>query len=625
MVAIKSVAAIAALSLVNTAQAWYNDLPSCLSPFEPFVYTGCYDNGQVGQPEALSLRTDLDQQNMTVEICVAHCKGNDYRLAGLSYYGVCYCGETVSTALLPEDQCTFPCSGNSSETCGGDTQINIWMDPTFPPLSEQTSITEYVPVGCWTDDSSDGKALFYRQDNLDTSTLTTELCLQSCLSGGFPFAGTEYAGECYCGVVVGNGTALASDASTCNMPCNGNSSEICGGPARLSLYVAKDLQSLEPCGTPPDTSSTITTTTTTSTTTPPPSSTSTSTTTTSTTTTSSSTTTTTTKTTTGYPTTKYPTTTTTSCTTTTSTTKHTTKYPTTKYPTTKYPTTKYPTTTTTTKSTTKHTTTTTAPVCTSTSVTPSNCEYSIGKWCSNPVPNWTDKKSCLVSWSQCALQGTSCFLKAGFPDSLSCFDYTTWCAELDIYCLTTCLTGDCSKSGFVKKYPAKGGLPPTTSTSTYPCPTTVVTTTTKATTTTAGYPTSSCPVATPTGICTQPSSSKYGYGPGHPVGGIPLPVVTCNNIKSDWSAGNVFKMYSDEDSSKCPSYPRPQCPSACADACETQYEQCEDVYTEGCKTGKFGQSSKDADAACKAQYSDCLAINKNVKGTGQCTSWSDGC
>jgi hypothetical protein len=75
MVAIKSLAAVAALSLVNSAQAWYNELPPCLTPFDPFVYTGCYDNGQPGTKEALSLRTDLDTQNMTVETCVAECKG----------------------------------------------------------------------------------------------------------------------------------------------------------------------------------------------------------------------------------------------------------------------------------------------------------------------------------------------------------------------------------------------------------------------------------------------------------------------------------------------------------------------------------------------------------------------
>ncbi|KAI0187770.1 WSC domain-containing protein [Xylaria flabelliformis] len=569
MVAIKSLAAITALSFVHTAHAWYNDLPSCLTPFDPFVYTGCYDNGQPGQPEALSLRTDLDQQNMTVEICVAHCKGNDYRLAGLSYYGVCYCGQTVSTALLPEDQCSFPCTGNSSETCGGDSEINIWMDPTFPPLGDQKNVTEYVPVGCWTDDSTDGKALFYRQDNLDSSTLTTEKCLQSCLNGGFPFAGTEYGGECYCGVVIGNGTDLATDASTCNMPCNGNSNETCGGPSRLSLYVAKDLQSLEPCGTPPDTSSTIT-----------------------------------------YPVTiiTYPVSTTTPSSSSTKTT--------------------YPVSSTTSSTKTppsSSTTTTSAPVCTTTTVTPPSCEYKIGKWCSNPVPDWHDKKSCLLSWSQCALQSTSCFLKAGFPDALHCFEYAEWCTALNAYCFSKCSGSTCDgKSTFTQKYPPKGGNSPTTQTSTYPCPTTIATTTTK-TTTTAGYPTSSCPVPTPTGICVQPTNNKYHYGPGNPVGGIPLPIVTCNNIKDDWNAGNVFKLYTDNDSHKCPSYPRPSCPNACADACKTQFQQCESVYTEGCKSGSFAQQYKDADAACKAQYSDCLAINKNVKGTGQCSTWTDGC
>lgn len=559
MVAVKSLGAIAALSLINTAQAWYNDLPSCLSPFEPFVYTGCYDNGQPGQMEALSLRTDLDQNNMTVETCVAHCKGNEYRLAGLSYYGVCYCGETVSTALLPEDQCSFPCSGDSSETCGGDTQINIWMDPTFPKIEDQIDISEYAPVGCWTDDASQGKALFYRQDNLDSSTLTTDKCLQSCLKGGFPFAGTEYGGECYCGVVVGNGTSLAADQSTCNMPCNGDSAQTCGGPSRLSLYVAKDLQSLEPCGTPPDSSSSSTITTPPVTTTTPP----------------------------------------------------------------------------TTSSTTTPTTTSSAPVCTATTVTPSTCEYKVGKWCSNPIPDWDDKKSCLTSWSQCVLQSTSCFLKAGFPDTLKCFEYADWCGKLDLYCLTKCLGGKCDgKPTFVKNFPPKGGNPPTTSTSTYPCPTTITTTTkktttTKATTTTPSYPTyptSSCPVPTPTGICTQPTNKKYGYGPGHAVGGIDLPIVTCNNIKSDYAAGNVFKLYTDKDSAKCPSYARPRCASACADACATQYAQCTDVYAEGCRTGRLAaQSYSSASAACKAQYSDCLAVNKGVKGTGHCGTWDAGC
>ncbi|KAI1502236.1 WSC domain-containing protein [Biscogniauxia marginata] len=567
MAPIKSLAAFAALGVVRTAQAWYNELPSCLSQFDPFVYSGCYDNGQPGQKEALTLRTDLDTQNMTVETCVAHCKGNGYRFAGLGYYGVCYCGQTVSTALLDESQCSFACTGNSSQTCGGDTQVNVWMDPTFLELEDQTT-DDYVSVGCWTDDSANGKALFYRQEDLDASTMTTETCLNSCLAGGFPFAGTEYGGECYCGVVIGNGTELASDATTCNMPCNGNSNQTCGGPSRLSLYLAKDLQSLEPCGwTPPSDNTSTTVSSTTVITTPTIS---------------------------------------TTCTSSTTSTIPITS---------------------TTSSTTKITSTTTSsiPICTTTTVTPPTCEYKCGKWCSNPLPEFNDNKSCSVAWSQCTIQVASCFLKAGMPNAMDCFNFGEWCGKINAYCTKSCKGGKCGgKSDCFKGAPPAGGGSPTTSTSTYPC---TSTTSTAKTTSTTSIPTSSCPVPTPTGICTQPSNSKYGYGVDNPVGGIKLPVVTCNNLEADWRGGNVFKLYTDSDSKKCRSYSRGKRDDACADACYSQFKQCEDVYVEGCKTngrtgGRFAQKWGQADLACKAQYSDCLQTNKRVKDKGKCNTWA---
>ncbi|KAI1327871.1 WSC domain-containing protein [Xylariaceae sp. FL0255] len=552
-----SLATATALSLFGAAHAWYPELTSCLSPFEPFVYVGCYDNGQTGQPEALSLRTDLDTQNMTVEICVAECK--------------------VSTAELDESQCSFPCTGNSSETCGGNTEVNIWMDPTFEPLGNQTT-ADYTYVGCWTDDSDQGRALFYSQDNLNATTMTTEACLASCLAGGYPFAGTEYASQCWCGVVIGNGTALAADQTTCNMPCNGDSDEICGGPALLSLYVATDLESLEPCGyVPPVSSSTPPTTTTT-------------------TTTISST------------TSSITTTTTTSCTTTTtSSTKTTGNLLTWNIFD---------------SQTTTPTTTTSTPVCTTTVVTPPSCEYKCGNWCSNPLPDWSDNSSCLMAVSNCEVQIASCFAEAGFPGALECLQFGEWCQSVGQYCGSSgCTSGQsCSKSGCTSSNPPSGGGKPTTITSTYPCPTT--TTTTKATTTS----TATC-IPTPTAICTQPSDSQWGFGPGNPVGGINLPVVACNNIQNDWQGGNVFKLYTSQNSNNCPSYPRSGCSSACSAACETQYDQCINTYAQGCKSqpSRFGLSYSSATQACKAQYSECLSINKNVNGNGHCTSWDHNC
>ncbi len=185
-------ALLAAVTFVTQAHAWVPDLPPCTSPFQPFIYSGCYQ--EPSGHNALSFRSSLDQQNMTVEMCVAECKGNGFRLAGLEYYGVCFCGQTVDGPQIDESQCTFPCTGNSSETCGGDNILSVYQDPTFLPL-DTTTIADYVPLGCWTDDSSLGKALGFPQDDVFGSGLTTEKCLQACKDEGYPLAGTEFSGK----------------------------------------------------------------------------------------------------------------------------------------------------------------------------------------------------------------------------------------------------------------------------------------------------------------------------------------------------------------------------------------------------------------------------------------------
>ena len=67
--------AAAALALVNQAQGWVVELPPCLAPFKPFVYSGCFKDSAPGGLPLLDWRTQLDQNNMTVEKCMAECKG----------------------------------------------------------------------------------------------------------------------------------------------------------------------------------------------------------------------------------------------------------------------------------------------------------------------------------------------------------------------------------------------------------------------------------------------------------------------------------------------------------------------------------------------------------------------
>jgi WSC domain len=69
------------------------------------------------------------------------------------------------------------------------------------------------------------------------AAMTVELCLAACQAAGYVLAGVEYAQECYCDNAFKNGGGPAPDGNAlCDMACNGNPAETCGGPDRLDAY-----------------------------------------------------------------------------------------------------------------------------------------------------------------------------------------------------------------------------------------------------------------------------------------------------------------------------------------------------------------------------------------------------
>ncbi|KAF2267440.1 WSC-domain-containing protein [Lojkania enalia] len=257
---------LSALSLSTSATyLWERNnppQPPCVYPYTEFVYSGCFHDSVSSR--ALPFMAEIEFNNATVEQCTAYCKGNNYRYAGLEYYGQCFCGASVHSASAPETDCNLPCNGDNSQACGGADRLSIYQDPTFPDADAIAISSDYLSLGCYTEGTS-GQSLDYSQwDYLNISAMTTETCLNACGAKGYPFAGLEFGRECYCGVVLGNGT-LATEESKCSTPCTGNSTQMCGGPDHLNLYVAKNLESTEPCGPPVLSSSSISS----STTTPP--------------------------------------------------------------------------------------------------------------------------------------------------------------------------------------------------------------------------------------------------------------------------------------------------------------------------------------------------------------------
>lgn len=630
-----AIAAAAALVLVPLAQATGTrpSLPNCADEYKPFVSKGCFADAD---SNSLVQRSGQDQQKMTIELCTAECKSNGFRYAGLKYYGVCYCGSFLDSEELDDAQCNQPCTGDKSQICGSDDNLSVWEDPTFSAVPADVEVSDYEDLGCHTDDSHIGRTLSYPM-SIPADSFTPSACIAACKSQGFAYAGVEYASECWCGTYLPD-DASKVDQSQCSLACKGDASLQCGGDARLNVYYAEELVSSEPCGyepEPPETTTTSTAATTTS---------------------STSTTTTT-----------APATTTSS--------------------------------TTTTK--TPPTTTTSGALCTATVTKPAECEWQCGHWCAPALPDWNNPSDCHGAAKSCALQVASCFKTAGWPAALKCFDFANWCGDINDYCSKDCRGPLCGKGDCWEKRRPNGGKPPVTTTSVYPCPAT----TTMATTTRAPVTTSTACPPEPTNICTQPTNDRYGYGPGKPVGGIELGIVTCNDIKVDFGR-NPFKLYNNEDTRRCPSFPSPQLPSVCADVCKAQYEQCTDTYVNSCGNvswkgsfsgrsshrrhrhrsddeginaelarrtwgswsgyadasaswggshhgspdsddyshcavsdssrewcrpgsddvqcwGRGGNHPSAATTRCKAQYKDCLAVNKRVNAGGACKSYCE--
>lgn len=52
--------------------------------------------------------------------------------------------------------------------------------------------------------------------------------------------------ECWCGSLMSSGGPAPDGEALCNMPCSGNTNEICGGPDRLSLFRFGDIPTVSP-------------------------------------------------------------------------------------------------------------------------------------------------------------------------------------------------------------------------------------------------------------------------------------------------------------------------------------------------------------------------------------------
>ncbi|KAK5197016.1 hypothetical protein LTR92_002954 [Exophiala xenobiotica] len=205
-----------------------------------YRYAGCFKENNPGR----QLQTNIYSGALnTNEQCIATCSAAGYIFAGTQYTQECWCGYNRPILVTDDVNCNFACSGNNNEVCGGDgtdgdgSFISLFGDITrwngnttdTPGPYVNPGVLGFNSLGCYTE-GSQTRALNVQPN----SNNTVAGCIQACQ--GYLYAGVEYGGQCFCGNSLSTG-AVSTTSTDCNMACNNNQTELCGGPSRLNMYI----------------------------------------------------------------------------------------------------------------------------------------------------------------------------------------------------------------------------------------------------------------------------------------------------------------------------------------------------------------------------------------------------
>ena len=86
-------------------------------------------------------------------------------------------------------------------------------------------------IGCYKDSSARDLSGF----SISESGMTTERCISICSQKGFTYAATQYSSWCFCD----NNYGKYGNADNCDMNCDGNPNQKCGGAWANSVYSAR--------------------------------------------------------------------------------------------------------------------------------------------------------------------------------------------------------------------------------------------------------------------------------------------------------------------------------------------------------------------------------------------------
>lgn len=113
---------------------------------------------------------------------------------------------------------------------------------TSSSTTDRPTPTAWLARGCYKDTIP--HAIRNHSDKIGGKDLTVAKCQNVCWASGFDYAGVEAGSDCYCGDFIG--AEHSPDQNACNVPCGGNSSEICGGVSVMNAFAAQTKDPLPP-------------------------------------------------------------------------------------------------------------------------------------------------------------------------------------------------------------------------------------------------------------------------------------------------------------------------------------------------------------------------------------------
>ncbi|WWD16759.1 hypothetical protein CI109_101191 [Kwoniella shandongensis] len=191
--------------------------------------------GCIGGQASLLNSIQYTDSALTPARCQAYCWEWGMPYSGLISGSYCQCGTGIHPGAFawPDAHCPQKCSGAAGSTCGGNGKLELFYNPSSTTV-HHPGIADPQYIGCRRDGTG-GRVL--SASYISYGPMTIEWCKNYCTAQKQTLAGLEFGHVCMCGNSFANGGGVPQPQEYCALACEGNTKQICGGPAAtVSIY-----------------------------------------------------------------------------------------------------------------------------------------------------------------------------------------------------------------------------------------------------------------------------------------------------------------------------------------------------------------------------------------------------